>query len=186
MQVKDAELCPRIEWEWQDACKRLPNPLPTFVIYTAGKVEKEPRIIETKSDAPEDTGCFSDGIAVPSCKNLWIRSGFPIGESDSYLNWLVLAYASDQYFLTTAVSPLGMNAFSPQIKHYTTLDHTIWIHTDSLDMNQWHLYRMETIKYQDERALVMGKIYTQSSGNLIATVVQEGAIRFVDKNKSNL
>ena len=39
LHFKDPELCPRIEWEWQDACKKLPNPHFAFVKYSVGKVE---------------------------------------------------------------------------------------------------------------------------------------------------
>ena len=176
------QLIPRAEYQWQDMCKedgtgQLPKP---FIWYSVGKVEREPKIIETRISDIEQSGVLHDGAAKSPCKQLWIRhphSLEALKPSEEYLHCLILAFASDQYFLATAISALGVNVLSPKMGQYATLDHTMWIHEYPVKMDEWHLYDIETLKIHDNRALVLGKIYSQRTKKYVATVIQEGVIR---------
>ena len=181
-EMRHPQLLPRLEYAWQDLCKdstvaHLPKP---FLRYTIGKVEREPKIIETKAVDIEQSGVVKDGPAKEPRKQLWIRHPSPLdslSSDEAWLHYLILAFASDQYFLATAINALGINVFSPKMGQYATLDHTMWIHEHPVKIDEWHLYDIETVKINDNRALVLGRIYSHKTRRLVATVIQEGLLR---------
>ena len=179
---KHPDLLNNVEYEWQDICKSEHKETipPHFIGYCVGKVEREPKIIETKSPNISTSGVLFDGNPVKPKKNLWIRSpgyGDKIHDSEKYFNILILAFASDQYFLATAINAFGLNIFSSKVAHFATLDHTIWIHSHPVNMHEWHLYTIEAVRIADDRALIFGKIFSSTTKKPVATVVQEGLLR---------
>jgi acyl-CoA thioesterase-2 len=57
-----------------------------------------------------------------------------------------------------------------------SLDHAMWIHRE-IRMDEWLLYAMESPSACKARGLAIGRIFTRE-GKLVATVAQEGLIRY--------
>ena len=87
---------------------------------------------------------------------------------------LALSYQSDALLLSTALFPHGRLLDSADVRA-SSLDHAIWFH-QATDLSQWHLYRMESDRASDGRALCSGRLFS-SDGRLVATVAQEGLVR---------
>lgn len=90
----------------------------------------------------------------------------------------VLAYATDLTLLSTCARPHKAVWWD---EHLTTasIDHALWFHSENLNMNAWHLYVMDTPWSGGGRGLNRGSIFSQS-GELVASVIQEGLIRMTD------
>ncbi len=65
-----------------------------------------------------------------------------------------------------------------------SLDHAVWFHRE-FRMDEWLLHAMESPSASLGRGLSLGKIFTQS-GQLVATVAQEGLIRIRAGSKGGL
>ena len=63
--VKHPDLLNNVEYEWQDKCKELnENEVShAFIKYCCGKVEREPKIIQTRAVSLSDSGIMHDGNA---------------------------------------------------------------------------------------------------------------------------
>ena len=90
----------------------------------------------------------------------------------------VLAYASDYNLLTTATLPhreemVGKKSFM------ASLDHAMWIHRP-FDISEWHLYALDSPSASNSRGFTRGNIFN-IDGKLIASVVQEGLVRILEK-----
>jgi acyl-CoA thioesterase-2 len=64
-----------------------------------------------------------------------------------------------------------------------SLDHAMWFHRD-FRMDDWLLYVMKSASAGHARGLGDGKIYTRQ-GQLVASVAQEGLIRYHGAEKFN-
>ncbi|PAR32004.1 acyl-CoA thioesterase II [Vibrio metoecus] len=107
---------------------------------------------------------------------LWIRANGNMPE-DQLIHQYLLAYASDWGFLVTALHPHGVSLMTPKFQ-VATIDHSIWFHRP-FKMDDWLLYAIESPTASNTRGLVRGEIYDRQ-GNLVATAVQEGVMRFLD------
>ncbi|MDM7860891.1 acyl-CoA thioesterase II [Alteromonas sp. ASW11-36] len=116
---------------------------------------------------------YSTEITVPQ-KQVWLRAPVTLPNTDS-LHRAVLAYASDFHFLGTALQPHGVAINDPKLR-IATIDHSIWFHQE-VNINEWHLYVMESPKSGNARGLVNGKIFNQH-GVLVASTAQEGLVRY--------
>jgi acyl-CoA thioesterase-2 len=87
----------------------------------------------------------------------------------------MLAYASDFNLVATSLYPHGHTFWEPDIQA-ASLDHAMWFHRD-FRMDDWLLYVMDSPNACKARGLSLGKIYTRD-GRLVATVAQEGLIRY--------
>ncbi|WP_438863711.1 acyl-CoA thioesterase domain-containing protein [Neptunicella sp.] len=94
----------------------------------------------------------------------------------------MLAYASDYYFLVTALQPHGLSIMDKDIR-MATIDHAMWFHRE-FDFNQWILYCMDSPFAGNARGLVKGQFFDMQ-GNLIASAMQEGLMRKVTASDSN-
>jgi len=94
---------------------------------------------------------------------------------DPAVHQYMLAYASDFYLVVTSLYPHGHSFWEPEMQ-IASLDHAMWFHRD-FRMDEWLLYVMESPNATNARGLANGNIYTQS-GQLVASVVQEGLIRY--------
>ena len=92
----------------------------------------------------------------------------------------MLAYASDFNFASTCALPHGLSGFSGNWQ-FSSLDHAIWFHAP-LDMNDWHLYEMDSPVASSARGLNRGSIFS-SAGQLVASVAQESLVRWVGKGQ---
>ena len=90
------------------------------------------------------------------------------------LSQRLLAYASDYYFLLTALQPHGLSIMNKQLR-MATIDHAMWFHHE-FDFSQWLLYCMESPFSGGSRALVRGQFFNQQ-GKLVASTMQEGLMR---------
>ncbi|MDP4492503.1 acyl-CoA thioesterase II [Vibrio sp. AH4] len=107
---------------------------------------------------------------------LWIRSNGNM-PADQLIHQYLLAYASDWGFLVTALHPHGVSLMTPKFQ-VATIDHSIWFHRP-FKMDDWLLFAIESPTASNTRGLVRGEIYDRQ-GNLVATAVQEGVMRFLD------
>ncbi|EEX66846.1 MULTISPECIES: acyl-CoA thioesterase II [Vibrio] len=107
---------------------------------------------------------------------LWIRANGNMPE-DQLIHQYLLAYASDWGFLVTALHPHGVSLMTPKFQ-VATIDHSIWFHRP-FKMDDWLLFAIESPTASNTRGLVRGEIYDRQ-GNLVATAVQEGVMRFLD------
>jgi acyl-CoA thioesterase II len=107
-------------------------------------------------------------------RHVWFRT---IGKlpDDMATHRYMLAYASDFNLVTTALYPHGHTIWEPEL-HGASLDHAMWFHRE-FRMDQWLLYAMVSPSASKARGLSIGRIFTQS-GNLVATVAQEGLLRY--------
>jgi acyl-CoA thioesterase II len=99
---------------------------------------------------------------------------------DPMIHQYMLAYASDFGLAVTSLYPHGQSFWQPQMQ-VASLDHAMWFHRD-FRMDNWLLYVMESPNAGKSRGLSRGQIYTQE-GTLVASVVQEGLIRYHDVKK---
>jgi acyl-CoA thioesterase II len=99
---------------------------------------------------------------------------------DPMVHQYMLAYASDFGLAITSLYPHGQSFWQPRMQ-VASLDHAMWFHRD-FRMDNWLLYVMESPNAGKSRGLSRGQIYTRE-GKLVASVVQEGLIRYHDVKK---
>jgi acyl-CoA thioesterase-2 len=107
---------------------------------------------------------------LPAKQNIWLRPTGPLPK-DPVVHLGLLVYASDRTLLETAWRPhcdLGELAGA-------SLDHSLWLHRQP-QMDDWHLYTMESPAAAGGRGLVHGAIY-DAAGKRICSVAQEGVLR---------
>jgi acyl-CoA thioesterase II len=92
----------------------------------------------------------------------------------------LLAYASDFHLVGTSLYPHG-HSFWEQDMQMASLDHAIWFHRD-FRMDDCLLYVMHSPNASGARGLNFGRVYTMD-GKLVASVAQEGLIRYYASKK---
>lgn len=105
---------------------------------------------------------------------LWIRANGEL-PNNQLIHQYLLGYASDWGFLVTALHPHKVSLMTPNFQ-VATIDHSIWFHRP-FKMDEWLLYAIESPTASNTRGLVRGEIYNRQ-GDLVATAVQEGVMRF--------
>lgn len=105
---------------------------------------------------------------------LWIKANGAL-PNDQLIHQYLLGYASDWGFLITALHPHKVSLMTPNFQ-VATIDHSIWFHRP-FKMDEWLLYVIESPTASNTRGLVRGEIYNRQ-GDLVATAVQEGVMRF--------
>lgn len=108
--------------------------------------------------------------------SVWLRAIGELSDAPSLHRYL-LAYASDFYFLPTAMRPHGVSPFTPHLQ-FASLDHAMWFHRP-FRMDDWLLHVMESPSASGARGLVRGRFYNQE-GALVASTMQEGLMRLWD------
>ncbi len=94
---------------------------------------------------------------------------------DPAIHQYLLAYASDYGLVGTSLYPHGQSFWQPAMQ-MASLDHVMWFHRP-FRMDEWLLYVMQSPNACKARGLALGRIYDRRGG-LVATVGQEGLIRF--------
>jgi acyl-CoA thioesterase-2 len=97
---------------------------------------------------------------------------------DPAIHQSLLAYASDYGLMVTSLNPHGQSFWQPAMQ-VASLDHVMWFHRP-FRMDEWLLYAMQSPNACKARGLALGRIFDRR-GNLVATVGQEGLIRFHSK-----
>ena len=113
-------------------------------------------------------------------RNAWFKTIDRMPD-DPRVHQYLLAYASDYALVTTSLYPHGHSFWQPEMQ-VASLDHAMWFHRD-FRMDDWLLYAMQSPNACKARGLAFGKIFTRE-GVLVASVAQEGLIRFRGKPKS--
>ncbi|MEM9460416.1 MAG: acyl-CoA thioesterase II [Myxococcota bacterium] len=109
----------------------------------------------------------------PPQRSVWFRAVDPLPD-DPALHRYLLAYASDFYFLSTAMQPHAVSVMMPGMQS-ASLDHAMWFHRP-FRMDDWVLYVVESPSARGARGLVRGQLFTRE-GVLVAETVQEGLMR---------
>ena len=126
----------------------------------------EMRMIDPDSDPfkPEPT---------KAVRSFWIKANGTLPDEPA-LHAYLLAYASDNGFVTTALRPHGASWLSRTLQ-IASVDHNMWFHRP-FRVDEWLLYSITSPSAHAARGLVLGHVYTQT-GELVATAAQEGLIR---------
>ncbi len=111
--------------------------------------------------------------ARPPVRRLWLRAVGKLPE-DPALHAYLLAYASDNSFITTSLLPHGVTWLTPGMQ-VASLDHVMWFHQE-VKVDEWLLYVMDSQAAHGARGLARGRIFTRD-GRLVASTAQEGLIR---------
>ena len=106
-------------------------------------------------------------------KQIWIRAPLTLPD-DRIVHESLFAYVSDYGLLWTALQPHGVKMGDPRLQ-IASLDHTIWFHRP-FRLDQWLLFCIDSPNASGGRGLTFAHVYDQS-GQLIASVAQEGLIR---------
>lgn len=104
---------------------------------------------------------------------VWIKAFAPLGD-DPVIHQLAIAYTCDYTILEPSLRALGLSWGTPGLTT-ASLDHAMWFHRRAR-ADEWLLYVQEAVSVQSGRGLNTGRFYDRS-GELIASVAQEGLIR---------
>lgn len=113
-------------------------------------------------------------------RRAWFRADGTLPDDPS-IHQAILAYASDYGLLVTALQPHGIPYRTPGLK-LASLDHSLWMHRP-FRADEWLLYTTDSPVTNGARGFVRGTIHSQS-GELVASVAQEGLIRMTTGGKS--
>lgn len=108
---------------------------------------------------------------------VWMKTFGPMPD-DQNLHRAALAYASDYTLLESVLRRHGL-AWSTPGMSVASLDHAMWWHRP-LRVDDWLLYVQESPSASGARGLASGRIFNRS-GELVATVAQEGMLRVPEK-----
>ena len=104
---------------------------------------------------------------------VWMRTLAPV-DADPLLHDAILAFASDYTPFEPILRKQGLSWMTPGLK-MATIDHAIWWHRH-VRADEWLLYVQRSPSASGGRGLTHGQIFDRS-GELVATVTQEGMIR---------
>jgi acyl-CoA thioesterase-2 len=113
----------------------------------------------------------------PARARLWIKVDGELA-ADPTVQQAAFTYASDLTLLGAALVPHGIHIASPRLQP-ASLDHTIWFHRP-FRADEWWLYDQFSPFAGGARGLALARVFSQS-GELVATVAQEGLIRLRDE-----
>ena len=114
-------------------------------------------------------------LANPSSSAYWMRSHGAL-DDDVLTHKAVLTYASDMMLLGSTLLPHGQRVTNPGVQA-ASLDHAIWFHRP-FRADEWLLYDLSSPSAQGARGLAHGRFF--QSGQLVASIMQEGLIRVSD------
>ena len=117
----------------------------------------------------------------PARARLWIRVDGTLAD-DASLQAAAFTYASDLTLLGAALVPHGITLASPRLMP-ASLDHAVWFHRP-FRADEWWLYDQVAPFAGGGRGLATARVFTQS-GELVATVAQEGLIRVRDERRQD-
>ncbi|MCW2412649.1 MULTISPECIES: acyl-CoA thioesterase [unclassified Sphingobium] len=107
----------------------------------------------------------------------WMRVGEgPLG-LEQPMQRAMLGFISDMLLLATAYRPHGLHIGSPGVAS-ASIDHSVWFH-DDVECGDWLLYVTDSPWAGHGRGFARGHFYARD-GRLVASVAQEGLIRFRD------
>lgn len=128
---------------------------------------------------PVDPIDMLNPIPAGNRQSFWMRTSGAMPDAP-LLHQCVATYASDHTLLSAAMRPHGKTFLSRDLMA-ASLDHAMWFHRP-FRMDEWILYHQESPASFGGRGLAVGYFFTQS-GELVASVAQEGLIRPVDQDR---
>jgi acyl-CoA thioesterase-2 len=114
-----------------------------------------------------------DPVPGPPRNFVWMRAAGELPD-DLALHQQLLAFASDNHLLGTALRPYGVRLMAGNMQ-VSTLDHSLWYHRP-FRMDDWLLYELYSPSASNSRGFCLGRIFSRS-GALVASAAQEGLIR---------
>lgn len=127
--------------------------------------------------APVDFRSEPEGCSPKDClpeQKIWARAPFEL-DDDPSVHESLFAYMSDYGLLWTPVKPHGVAPYDARLR-FASLDHTIWFHRP-LRMDEWLLFSMHSPSASGGRGLTLTSVHNRA-GELVATIAQEGLIRY--------
>ncbi|HAX05007.1 MAG TPA: acyl-CoA thioesterase II [Acidimicrobiaceae bacterium] len=115
-----------------------------------------------------------EGISITEPQLMWIRINEPIGE-DRRLQEAALAYIADATLVDHVLLPHGYRWQDDRLTG-ASLDHSMWFHRQA-NADDWLLYEQRVETTGGSRGLASGRFFNVS-GELVATCMQEGLIRW--------
>ncbi|MDG6882070.1 Acyl-CoA thioesterase 2 [Phocoenobacter uteri] len=118
-----------------------------------------------------------NGTKLPPKQSVWFKTMGEIDFTNQGLQQCLFTYFSDFHCLPIALYPHEKGIMQQGVR-FATLDHGIWFHRD-FNLNDWTLFSLDSPNAFGGRGLTRGQVFNQQ-GVLLATVQQEGAIRYTD------
>ncbi|MGI9286786.1 MAG: acyl-CoA thioesterase [Pseudomonadales bacterium] len=112
-----------------------------------------------------------DKAAAYAC--IWFKADGQLAD-DLGQHQELLAYASDNPILVTALRPHAISHMSDEVQ-VASIDHAMWFHRP-FRVDDWLLYEVTSSSASFGRGFSNGSIFDQA-GDLVASVAQEGLIR---------
>jgi acyl-CoA thioesterase-2 len=116
----------------------------------------------------------TDGQAGEPRSMVWMRARDTLPD-DPLVHVCAVAYASDMSLLDSVLLAHGLS-WDAEGLTAASLDHAMWFH-GPFRADEWLLYAQESPAASGARGLAQGRIFRRD-GRLIASVVQEGLIRW--------
>lgn len=112
-------------------------------------------------------------------RHIWMKAQ-EVLSGNINLNQVMLAYASDYHFLSTALHPHKVSMRDKNLR-MATIDHSMWFH-HPFDFDDWLLYSAQSPFSGGSRGLVRGQFFNRE-GKLVASTMQEGLMRMMGDNE---
>lgn len=106
-------------------------------------------------------------------QHVWVKATGAVPDNRP-MQAAVLAYLSDMTLLDTSLRAHGTSIFDRSLQ-VASLDHAMWFHRP-VKLDDWLLYTQDSPSTSGARGMNRGSLFDRS-GNLIASVAQEGLIR---------
>ncbi len=105
---------------------------------------------------------------------VWVKA-LGVMPDDPVLHTAAMVYSSDTTVLDSVITTHGLSWGFDRI-FAASANHSVWFHRP-VDFNDWMLYSTSSPVAADSRALGTGHFFDRS-GQLVATVVQEGVLKY--------
>lgn len=136
----------------------------------------EKRLIDIR---PVDFEAVACGKVERGVQQTWMRIPGTLPD-DPALHRAALAYVSDSRLWDTSLLTLGRCCLDPELQ-VASIDHALWFHR-AFRADEWLLFHQESPSVAHARGFNRGSVYS-SDGRLVASVAQEGLIRFVSPGR---
>ena len=145
---------------------------------TAGRLPERVRELWTRERPLEfrvvERINYFDPKPMDPLRHAWVKAVGALPD-DPILQRCLLAYASDFQLLGACLQPHAKSFLSPDMQ-VASLDHALWIHR-SFRLDDWLLYAIESPSASGGRGFNRAS-YFDRAGRLVASVAQEGLIRY--------
>lgn len=110
---------------------------------------------------------------------VWVKADGLVPD-DPVLHTATMVYSSDTTVLDSIITTHGLSWGVDRI-FAATINHTVWFHRQA-NLNDWVLYSTSSPVATDSRGLGTGHFFDRA-GQVIATVVQEGVVKYFPSSR---